>query len=221
MSSEVIMFNISVSSYERVLKLKELAPRITPILRIECNETKPDMCRAIFPKYSLYLKVSVRLNPEKLESFRIIKKPSFIDVEILKGIDKALKLINDTKTRESFMEQWGSKNVTVIVLYINNGGNKNLTIVNWVGYIISVVNAHNGSTVCGYGIITQILKPNIVVVRPGERKLFSIHIIEYREGKLYIDGYECGKVKPGVYIIKMSFRTKPGVYVEMSIKLNS
>jgi len=221
MSSEVIMFNIPISSYERVLKLKELAPRFTPILRIECNETKPDTCRAIFPKYSLYLKVSVRLNPEKLEPFRIIKKSSFIDVEILKGIDKVLKLINDTKAHESFMEQWGGKNVTVLTLYINNGGDKSLTVVSWGGYIISIVDAHNGSTVCGYGIITQILKPNIVVVRPGERKLFSIHIIEYREGKLYIDGYECGKVKPGIYIIKMSFRTKPGIYVEMSIKLNS
>jgi len=221
MSSKVMMFNISMSSYEEVLKLKELAPRITPILRIECDETKPDMCRAILPKYSLYLKVSVRLKPEKLESFRVIKKPSFIDVEILRGIDEALKLINDSKTRESFIEQRGGRNVTVIALYINNGGDKNLTIVSWGGYIIHIVDVRNGSSVCGYGIITQILKPNIIVVKPKERKLFSIHIIEYREGELYIDGYECGKVEPGVYIIKMSLRTKPGIYVEMSVKFGS
>jgi len=221
MSSKVMMFNISMSSYEEVLKLKKLAPRITPILRIECNEANPGVCRVSLPKYSLHLKVSVRLNTGKLKPIQVIKKPPFIDVEILRGIDKALKLINDSKTRESFMEQWGSRNVTVIALYINNGGDKNLTIVSWVGYIIHIVDVRNGSTVCGYGIITQILKPNIIVVKPKERKLFSIHIIEYREGELYIDGYECGKVEPGVYIIKMSFRTKHGIYVEMSVKFGS
>ena len=218
MSNEALMFNIPIYSHEEVLKLKELAPRITPILRIKCDEPRPEVCKASLPKYSLYLKVSVRLNPKKLESFQIIKKPQFINVKILRGINQALKLINDSKTRESFIEQWGGKNVTVIALYINNGGDENLTIVDWSGYIIHVVDAHNESTICGYGIITQILKPNIIVAKPKEEKLFSLHIIEYREGELYIDGYECGKVKPGVYIIKMSFRTKPGIYVEVGVK---
>ncbi|RLF17781.1 MAG: hypothetical protein DRZ82_09460 [Thermoprotei archaeon] len=218
MSSEALMFNIPIYSHEEVLKLKELAPRITPILRIKCDEPRPKVCKASLPKYSLYLRASVRLNPEELGSFQIIKKPRFINVEILRGINQALKLINDSKTRESFIEQWGGKNVTVIALYINNEDNENLTIVDWSGYIIHVVDAHNESTICGYGIITQILKPNIIVVKPKEEKLFSLHIVEYREGELYIDGYECGKVKPGAYIIKMSFRTKPGIYVEVGVK---
>jgi len=201
-----------------VLKLKELTLRITPILRMKCDESRPKVCKAGLPKYSLYLRASVRLNPEELGLFQIIKKPRFINVEILRGINQALKLINDSKTRKSFIEQWGGKNVTVIALYINNEGNENLTIVVWGGYIIHVVDAHNESTICGYGIITQILKPNIIVVKPKEKKLFSLHIVEYREDELYIDGYECGKVKLGVYIIKMSFRTKPGIYVEVGVK---
>ena len=218
MSSEVLVFNVSMSSPEEVLRVKELAPRITPILRIECTEPRPKVCKVSLPKYSLYLKVRVELNPEKLRHLQVIEKPPFIDIEFANNIEDVLRVLGND---DFFREMWSGKNITAVLVYLENRGDRNLTMVGWGGYEIRIVDPSSDSVVGRCGIRAQVLKPNIVVVKPGERKLFDLYIIEYRGGTIYINGFDCGKIEPGTYIVEIYTQTKPHIHIKISMEFKT
>ena len=197
MSSEVLVFNVSMSSPEEVLRVKELVSRITPILRVECAEPRPKVCKVSLPKYSLYLKVRVGLNPEKLRHLQVIEKPKFIDV------------VFSTE---------GNK--TVIELFVVNRGNTSLRIVNYISWDVAVYDIY-GKPLTGCSLRASILKSSEHVVEPGQRKFINLFKLCYKNGVLYVNGANCAELKPGKYILGIRLHTKPGISVKVIVALNT
>ena len=218
-SSKKLIFNVSLTSPKEILKVKELVSKITPILEIEYNSSKPQICRVSLPKYSLYIKVEVRLDPEKLKQFQVLYKPWFVDVEVVRSINAILRMINDSKVRKIFIEKWGNKNVTVIIIYINNTSDKSLNITDWGGYDIVIYNMH-GEPLGGYSLKVDVLKPYRITVKPGQKKLYTFLILEYINDVLFINGgYCCEELKLGKYILRIAFQTRPYISIDAVIEL--
>ncbi|RLG86762.1 MAG: hypothetical protein DRO39_02310 [Thermoprotei archaeon] len=216
MSSEMLTFNVSIASQSEILKVKELVSKITPILRIECGGSEPAICRASLPKYSLYIEVEVRLNPRALRHLQVIEKPQFIEVGFATDIEDVLKVIGEDKF---FREMWGGKNITAILLYLVNHGDENLTVVSWGGYSVRIIDAYSGEAIGGFELKPQVLRPNTIVVKPGEKKLIDVYIVEYRDGVVRVNGFDCGRAKPSMYIVSICTETKPGICIAVSMEL--
>jgi len=220
-SSEELTFNVVLSSESDGAKVKELISKLAPILTIEYDPAKPQELRVRLPRYSLSMVIEVEPNPEELRPYQVIDKPWFIDVEVEKGIEVILQRIDDPKVRESFAQRWGGKNVTVIMVYINNRGNKTLSILDWGSYDISVLDPYKGE-LGGCGVKALVIEPFRIDVEPGQRRLLIDFIVEYVDGELYINGGGCGpKLEPGKYIFKIGLSTDPSITITMVMNLES
>ena len=220
-SSEELKFNVVLSSESDEAKVKELISK-SPILKAEYNATKPQELTVRLPRYSLFMVIEVKLNPEELRPYQVIDKPWFIDVEVEKGIEVILQRIDDPKVREIFAQRWGGKNVTVIMVYINNRGNKTLSILDWGSYDIYVLDPYKGGLVGYCGIRALVVEPFRIDVEPGQRRLLTDFIVEYVDEELYINGGSCGpKLEPGKYIFKIGLSTDPSITITMVMNLES
>jgi len=221
-SSKELTFSVALSSQSDEMKIKELILKLAPALKVEYNATRPQECKVRLPKYSLYMEIKVRLNPEKLRPCQVIDKPWFIDVEVKEGIEVILQRIDNPKVREAFMRKWGDKNVTVIMVYINNRSNKTLTILNWGSYNIYILDAYEGKLTGYCGVKALVVKPFKMDVEPGQRRPLINFIVEYEDKHLYINGGSCGsELEPGKYIFKINLDTKPSITIAMVMKLES
>jgi len=217
-SSKELTFNVVLTSPSDEIKIKEMVPKLAPILEVEFNTTKPQICKVKLPKYSLYIKVEVKLNPERLKPFHVIDKPWFIDVEVKKGIESILQRIDNPKIREVFIRRWGGKNVTVITIYVNNKGNKTLTILDWGNYDVYVFDIYKEKLVGYCGVKALVMKPFRINVEPGQQKPLIDLVMEYENKCLYINGHKCSsKLEPGKYILKINLDTKPFITVTMVV----
>jgi len=220
-SSEELTLSVVLSSESDGTKVKELLMGLAPIIKAEYDPAKPQELRVRLPRYSLSMVIEVKLNPEELRLYQVIDKPWFIDVEVEKGIEVILRRIDDPKVREIFAQRWGGKNVTVIMVYINNRGNKTLSILDWGSYDISVLDPHKG-VLGGCGVKALAMKPFRIDVEPGQRRLLTDFIVEYEDERLYINGGGCGpKLEPGKYILKIELSTDPSITITMVVNLES
>jgi len=201
-SSEELTFNVVLSSQSDEAKVKELISK-SPILKAEYNAAKPQELTVRLPRYSLFMVIEIKLNPEELRPYQVIDKPWFIDVEVEKGM-------------------WGGKNVTVITVYINNRSNKTLSILDWGSYDIYVLDPYKGGLVGYCGIRALVTKPFKIDVEPGQREPLIDFIVEYVDEELYINGGSCGpKLEPGKYIFKIGLSTDPSITITMVMNLES
>jgi len=220
-SSEELTFNVVLSSQSDEAKVKELM-KLAPILKAEYNAAKPQELTVRLPRYSLFMVIEVKPNPEELRPYQVIDKPWFIDVEVEKGIEVILQRIDNPKVREGFMQRWGSKNVTVITVYINNRSNKTLSILDWGSYDIYVLDPYKGGLVGYCGVKALVMKPFKIDVEPGQREPLIDFIVEYVNENLYINGGSCGpKLEPGKYIFKIELSTDPSITITMVMNLES
>ena len=167
------------------------------------------------------MEIEVKLNPEKPKQFPVLYKPWFIDVKVVRDINIILQMVNDSKARKIFIENRSTKNVTAIIIYINNTSSKALDITDGNSYEIMIYNIH-GKPLGGCGLKVDMLKPHRIIVEPGQKKFYRFFILEYISGVSYTNGGYCyGKPEPGKYIFKISLQTRPHISIGIVIEIKS
>ncbi len=221
----VPMSNITVYSLEDEKKLVSIldsirALEVSSSCRKLSNNSYPYVCNITIPEYFIWLTFTKKIDYSGVYRDTVISAPRFLEIEFVYNINDLLSKVSDEETKEWLLNTVHGKKFIAILVYIVNRDTKNMTIIDYASYSMSVKHIDSGERdTCS--ILAHISKPVKYIVPAGGRKLFDIQLLVKEKDGYYLK-YGCWahkKLEPGRNIISIKFHTNPEIRFSILVNI--